>query len=85
MTTAISSATRNLAAASAGGDSDSSKVTVFDMENKVIGYTGVFTVGVKEVFSEWGNIYILTNDGQVRLYTPSCFSVFVPRLTVALV
>lgn len=66
--TSMSPATRKLGAAVAGGDSDASKVTVFDMENKVIGYTGMFAESVREVISEWGNIYILTNDGQVRSY-----------------
>ncbi|KAG1721987.1 uncharacterized protein EDB91DRAFT_1175471 [Suillus paluster] len=63
--TAPSAATRKLAAAAGGGDGDASKVTVFDMENKVIGYTGMFAEGVREVISEWGNIYILTNNGQL--------------------
>ncbi|KAG1853468.1 hypothetical protein DFJ58DRAFT_789543 [Suillus subalutaceus] len=34
--------TRKLAAQAAGGDGDQSRVTVFDMENKVVGYTGMF-------------------------------------------
>jgi hypothetical protein len=58
--------TRKLAAQAAGGDGDASRVTVFDMENKVVGYTGMFAEGIREVISEWGNIYILTNNGQVR-------------------
>ena len=44
---------------------DVSKVTVFDIENKFIAYSGVFANGVRSVFSEWGNIYVLTNGGQV--------------------
>ncbi|KAG2140932.1 uncharacterized protein EDB93DRAFT_1241828 [Suillus bovinus] len=63
--TSTSSATRKLAAQPAGGDGDASRVTVFDMENKVVGYTGVFAEGIREVISEWGNIYILTNNGQL--------------------
>ena len=57
---------RKLAATAAGGDGDVSKVTVFDMDNKMIGYTGMLAEGVREVISEWGNIYILTTNGQVR-------------------
>ncbi|KAG2041346.1 hypothetical protein BDR03DRAFT_1007183 [Suillus americanus] len=57
--------TRKLAAQAAGGDGDASRVTVFDMENKVVGYTGMFAEGIREVISEWGNIYILTNNGQL--------------------
>ncbi|KAG2072195.1 hypothetical protein BDR04DRAFT_1230722 [Suillus decipiens] len=60
-----SSAARKLGAQAAGGDSDASRVTVFDMENKVVGYTGMFAEGIKGVISEWGNIYILTNGGQL--------------------
>ncbi|KAG1799061.1 hypothetical protein EV424DRAFT_456904 [Suillus variegatus] len=48
-----------------GGDGDVSRVTVFDMENKVVGYTGVFAEGIREVILEWGNIYILTNNEQL--------------------
>lgn len=64
-----SPATRKLAAQAAGGDGDASRVTVFDMENKVVGYTGMFPEGVREVISEWGNIYILTNNGQLTRLT----------------
>lgn len=66
--TATTPVTRKLATTVAAVDGDASKVTVFDMENKVIGYTGMFAEGIREVISEWGNIYILTNDGQVRPY-----------------
>ncbi|KAG2739468.1 hypothetical protein P692DRAFT_201811507 [Suillus brevipes Sb2] len=64
-----SPATRKLAAQAAGGDRDASRVTVFDMENKVVGYTGMFPEGVREVISEWGNIYILINNGQLTRLT----------------
>ncbi|KAG2351149.1 hypothetical protein BDR07DRAFT_1476106 [Suillus spraguei] len=64
-TVSTSSAARKLGAQAAGGDGDASRVTVFDMENKVVGYTGMFAEGIKGVISEWGNIYILTNGGQL--------------------
>jgi hypothetical protein len=38
---------------------------VFDLENKFVAYTGTFTHGVRAVFSAWGNIFILGNDGNV--------------------
>ncbi|KAG1720883.1 hypothetical protein EDB19DRAFT_2044503 [Suillus lakei] len=63
--TSTSPATRKLAAPAGGGDGDASRVTVFDMENKVVGYTGTFAEGVREVISEWGNVYILTNNRQL--------------------
>lgn len=47
--------------------SDVSKVTVFDIENKFVAYSGVFVNGVRAVFSEWDNIYVLTNGGEVRI------------------
>ncbi|KAG2053203.1 hypothetical protein BDR06DRAFT_956764 [Suillus hirtellus] len=73
--TSTSPATRKLVAQAAGGDGDASRVTVFDMENKVVGYTGVFAEGIREVISEWGNIYILTNNGQLtRLAEKSTFA-----------
>ena len=45
---------------------DVSKVTVFDLENKFVAYSGTFVEGVRDVISEWGHIYVLTNDGKVR-------------------
>lgn len=44
---------------------DVSKVTVFDLENKLVAYTGTFVEGVRAVVSGWGSIFVLTNDGQV--------------------
>ncbi|TDL21592.1 hypothetical protein BD410DRAFT_789710 [Rickenella mellea] len=44
---------------------DVSKVTVFDLENKFIAYSGTFTEGVRAVVSEWGQIFILANDGKL--------------------
>ncbi|PFH46708.1 hypothetical protein AMATHDRAFT_7477 [Amanita thiersii Skay4041] len=46
-------------------ESDITKVTVFDLENKYVAYNGTFTQGVREVISQWGQIYILTNDGDL--------------------
>ncbi|KAH8117125.1 hypothetical protein DFH11DRAFT_1579398 [Phellopilus nigrolimitatus] len=44
---------------------DISKVTVFDLENKLVAYSGTFVEGVRAVVSEWGHIYVLTNDGKL--------------------
>ncbi|KDQ61289.1 hypothetical protein JAAARDRAFT_55962 [Jaapia argillacea MUCL 33604] len=64
---AASATVRNFVARSAntGSASDITKVTVFDLENKLVGYSGTFTEGVREVMSQWGQIYILSNDGQL--------------------
>ena len=41
---------------------------MFDLENKYVAYSGTFTQGVREVVSQWGRIYVLTNDGNVRYF-----------------
>jgi hypothetical protein len=57
---------RNFVARSAHpAETDITKVTIFDPENKLVAYTGTFTQGVREVISAWGQIYILGNNGEV--------------------
>ncbi|KAF8656018.1 hypothetical protein AX16_002806, partial [Volvariella volvacea WC 439] len=64
--TAASATIRNFAARNANGpETDVTKVTVFDPENKLVVYSGPFTQGVRQVVSQWGNVYILTNDGHL--------------------
>ena len=46
-------------------NTDITKVTVFDPENKLVAFSGTFVQGVREVVSQWGDIYILSNDGKV--------------------
>ncbi|KAJ6604245.1 hypothetical protein DFH09DRAFT_1122065 [Mycena vulgaris] len=48
-------------------DTDITKVAVFDPENKIVGYSGAFAHGVRDIISvpEWGGIYILGNDGSL--------------------
>jgi hypothetical protein len=42
------------------------KVTVFDLENKFVAHIEPFAPkDVREVFSQWGNIYVLSNDGKL--------------------
>ncbi|TFK36435.1 hypothetical protein BDQ12DRAFT_686883 [Crucibulum laeve] len=63
---AASATVRNFVARSANPtDSDITKVTVFDLENKFVAYSGTFTEGVREIVSQWGQIYVLTMDGQL--------------------
>lgn len=45
---------------------DIAKVTVFDPENKLVAFSGTFVEGVRQVVSQWGDIYVLSNDGKVR-------------------
>jgi hypothetical protein len=50
---------------SANTDSNITKVTVFDLENKLVAYSGAFVEGVREVVSQWGKVYVLGSDGTV--------------------
>lgn len=63
---AASATVRNFVARSANpGETDITKVTVFEPENKYVAYSGTFTHDVREVISQWGQIYVLTSDGKV--------------------
>ncbi|TEB39465.1 hypothetical protein FA13DRAFT_1750921 [Coprinellus micaceus] len=44
---------------------DITKVNVFDLENKLVAYSGAFKQGVRDVVSQWGNVYVLSTDGQL--------------------
>ncbi|KAJ7785937.1 hypothetical protein B0H16DRAFT_1681201 [Mycena metata] len=57
-------------------DADITKVAVFDPENKIVGYSGTFTQGVREIISvpEWGGVYILGNDGTLLQLLEKPFS-----------
>ncbi|KAG5725103.1 Vacuolar protein sorting-associated protein 11 like protein [Termitomyces sp. T112] len=46
-------------------DSDTTKVTIFEPENKYVAFSGTFTHDVREIISQWGQIYILTSDGNL--------------------
>lgn len=48
-----------------GSGVDISKVTVFDVENKLVAYSNTFKQIVKDVFSCWGQLFVLTNNGTV--------------------
>ncbi|KXN91462.1 hypothetical protein AN958_00724, partial [Leucoagaricus sp. SymC.cos] len=63
---AASATVRNYVARTTNpGGTDITKVTVFDPENKIVAYSGPFRQGVRAVVSQWGNIYVLTSDGQL--------------------
>lgn len=51
-------------------ESDITKVTVFEPENKYVAYSGTFTHDVREIISQWGQIYVLTSDGNVSFLDP---------------
>lgn len=44
---------------------DISKVVIFDIENKYIAYSNTFRETVKDVFSCWGRLFVLTNESTV--------------------
>lgn len=50
---------------------EQSRITILDIENKFIVHSGLVTGGVKEVFSSWGNLYLITTDGEVTSYWDS--------------
>ena len=47
---------------------EQSKISIIDTENKFIVHTGSVPGGVKEVFSSWGNLYLISTDGEVGPY-----------------
>ena len=44
---------------------EQSRISILDIENKFIVHSGSVTGGVKEVFSSWGNLYLITTEGEV--------------------
>lgn len=78
---AASATVRNFAVQNLNADgSDITKLVVFDLENKLVAYSGT-SEGIRDVFS-WNNVaYLVTNDGKVRirsllpLYFLMCFVV----------
>jgi hypothetical protein len=51
--------------AGANGDTDIAKVTVLDLENKLVSYSGTYKQGVRAVFSQWNGIFVAENAGKV--------------------
>lgn len=41
------------------------KIIIFDLDNKVIGYFGIYSEGVWDVFCQWGGIYVYGVNGKV--------------------
>nr|GAT43681.1 predicted protein [Mycena chlorophos] len=74
-TTAMHRTIRNFAARN-GTDTEITRVSIFDAENKIVGFSGPFTQGVREVISipEWGGVYILGNDGSLTQLLEKPFS-----------
>ncbi|TFY73016.1 hypothetical protein EWM64_g10996, partial [Hericium alpestre] len=61
-----SATVRNFAARNgSSSSSEITKVTVFDLENKLVAFSSTFTEGVREVFSQWDQVFIISNDGKL--------------------
>lgn len=45
---------------------EQSEVAILDIENKFIVHSGAVNGGVKETFSSWGNLYLITTNGEVQ-------------------
>jgi hypothetical protein len=44
---------------------EQSKISILDIQNKFIVHSGSVNGGVREVFSSWGNLYLITTGGEV--------------------
>ncbi|KAH7922180.1 hypothetical protein BV22DRAFT_1037818 [Leucogyrophana mollusca] len=65
-TSSVSATSRNFVSGnSSSGGAEAAKVTVIDLESKIIAYSGVIAEGVREVVSEWGQIYVVVNNGRL--------------------
>jgi hypothetical protein len=54
--------------AGANSDTDIAKVTILDLENKLVSYSGTFKQGVRSVFSQWTGTFVLENTGKVSCH-----------------
>jgi hypothetical protein len=53
---------------------EQSKISILDIQNKFIVHSGSVNGGVKDVFSSWGNLYLITTGGEVQLPPTSLMS-----------
>ncbi|GJJ12060.1 hypothetical protein Clacol_006301 [Clathrus columnatus] len=59
-----SATVRNIAARTSS-NGDITRVTIFDVENKFIAYTDTFEEGVRNIFCQWEQVFVLTTDGKL--------------------
>ena len=52
-------------AGAASGDTDIAKVTILDLNNKLVSYSAAFKKGVRSVFSQWSSTFVLESGGKV--------------------
>jgi hypothetical protein len=53
-----------------GDATDIAKIAVFDLQNKLVAYTGIFRHGIRNLFSQWGSTFVLEGNGQVSFMAP---------------
>lgn len=58
-------ARRQMPRGAADDSADAAKITIFDLENKIVAYSGVFRNGIKALFSQWGTVFVFEGNGQV--------------------
>ena len=70
LTTDTTSLSNVLSSSSAGGATgpDAARVVLIDTENKMIAYVEVFERGIRDIVSAWGSVYIMGNNGSVRIF-----------------
>ncbi|KAK9471992.1 uncharacterized protein V1510DRAFT_156370 [Dipodascopsis tothii] len=61
----VQSALKRFVGTSSEDPFDTTKFSILDTENKFVAYTGQFVDGIKAIFSEWGDLYVLGGDGQL--------------------
>lgn len=44
---------------------DVAKMTIFDLQNKLISYSGTFKDGVRQVAAQWGGVFVFGGNGKV--------------------
>jgi hypothetical protein len=54
-------------AGAASGDTDIAKVTILDLNNKLVSYSATFKKGVRSVFSQWSLTFVLEGSGKVSI------------------
>ncbi|WVW84968.1 hypothetical protein I302_107004 [Kwoniella bestiolae CBS 10118] len=55
--------------ATSTSSSDISKVTIFDLQNKLVSYSGTYRDGVREVFCQWGGIFVYGGNSKLTRLT----------------
>ena len=65
-----SATVRNLVNRNNGKDrsatTDIARVGIFQLEHKFVAHSSAFDDGVRDVFVQWGKVYVLSNEGKVR-------------------